>query len=272
MRKTKRILSAATALVMTLTFSAGAFAASYDAGSWDDLKTAFSDSSGEDVSVNLTADVNCNSSTLSTSSGKSYTINTSNGSTLKQARFYGSGSVEINTDVTGGLEATGNVSVTVNGDVSGASSGIYASGTSSVMVNGDVSSASSGVYALGNSQVTINGDVSGQDGNPDIDYSNSNAYDDGGDGVTAKDESVVTINGNVTGGNSYGTLADGGHAVVANDAATVSVSGDAIGGSVAANPATPQGKRYQRWRQWRGNESYCNGNRGRQCNWRQLQC
>lgn len=251
MRKTKRIISAAAALVMTLTFSAGAFAASYDAGSWDDLKTAFSDSSGEDVSVNLTADVNCNSSTLSTSSGKSYTINTSNGSTLKQARFYGSGSVEINTDVTGGLEATGNVSVTANGDVSGASSG---------------------VYALGNSQVTINGDVSGQDGNPDIDYSNSNAYDDGGDRVTAKDESVVTVNGNVTGGNSYGTLADGGHAVVANDAATVSVSGDAIGGSVAANPATPQGKRYQRWRQWRGNESYCNGNRGRQCNWRQLQC
>lgn len=258
MKKGKRFLSAVAAVALSLAFSAGAFAASYNAASWSDLQTAFSDTSGEDININLTGNIDCTGE-LNTATDVTYTITTANGSSLKNPTFKGSGEVSIAADVNGTLETKdgSSVSVTVSGDISADKTAVKALGSGSVAVTGDVTGGEYGVYATKNSSVTVTGDVYGGvkaadssgvtvNGNvygangdeAKVDYNDPYGGKNGGVGVHAGDSSTVTVNGNVEGGSGYGAIASGGTGVYAEGSSTVMVSGNVSGGDVKADPST----------------------------------
>lgn len=258
MKKFKRLLSTALALLIVLSVSASALAASYDVANWSDMQTAFGDTSGEDVNINLTDDVEC-AGALNTANGITYTITTANDSTLKDPTFKGSGDVSITADIEGtlstqsgssvsvtvdgditseknGITANGDGAVTVTGDVTGGDYGIYANNNSIVTVTGDIDG---GIRATGGSIVTVNGDVCGKEADSDsVDFTSPYSCAIGSTGVNASGSSTVTVNGNVTGGAGYGTIGFGGAGVYAEDESTINVSGSVSGGSVYANEAT----------------------------------
>lgn len=254
MRKFKRIFSFVIVLTLLMSLSTGAFAASYTASSYEELETAFADTSGEDVDINLTASIYFEDY-LTAKNGIKYTIGTDNDSDLRGAMFNGSGEVEVNTDITlGQLVTEGDVTVTVNGDISTVytQGGVSAADNSTVIVNGDIDSNKNGVkaednstvtvngnitggigvYAIDNSTVTVNGDVTARNNDPDnhVDMTDPAYYKDGDTGVYAAGNSTVSVTGNVAGGTAYGNRGEGGNAIEAKDAANVSVGGNAAGG------------------------------------------
>ncbi|MBQ1281323.1 MAG: hypothetical protein IIY16_03655, partial [Oscillospiraceae bacterium] len=110
-----------------------------------------------------------------------------------------------------------------------------------VTVTGDVEGGSgyNAIYAQGQSAVSVDGNVYGGSGiKDDVDFSNPQAYSDGGDGVVAADQATVTVTGNAAGGDAYGTYGYGGNGVEAYDEAKVFVGGDVKGGGVSADPGT----------------------------------
>ncbi len=226
MRKLKLLLSFVVVLALMVSLSTGAFAASYTAASFDDLQTAFADNSGEDVDIDLTADVTATYNYLTAKDGIKYTIGTKNDSVLNGAKFNGDGNVKVNTDLAGTVEARGNVTVTVNGDInSGVYDGVSSHDSSSVTVTGNITAGDDGVYANDRSTVTVNGDINaGEDGVNSYEYSNvivngNITADD--DGVNADDNSIVTVTGNITADD------DG---VDAEDDCNVTVNGDITAG------------------------------------------
>lgn len=139
-----------------------------------------------------------------------------------------SGSVTVNGDVTGGIQASGDANIVVNGNVSNNDGdGISITG-GSVTVTGNVSGGDSyqdrvgggsGVNIRGG-EVTVNGNVSG---------GNATEYI-GGDGVKAYGGSVTVNNGGVTGGHTEGDARGGDGVYLASGSVTVS-NGDVTGGS-----------------------------------------
>ncbi len=236
MRKLKKIISFIVVLGLMLSFSTGAFAASYTAANYDDLQTAFADDSGEDVDIDLTANVTGSSDeALTAKDGIKYTISSQNDSVLNGASFDGEGEVEINTDLTDTLHTEGDVTVTVNGDITATgedSDGVHAGDNSTVTVNGDIEASGDGVHTEDESSVTIVGDIDADGngvytigdstvnitGNIDaeedgVHIGESNNYDmkqssvtvngditAGGDGVDAQYSNSVTVNGDITAG------------------------------------------------------------------------
>lgn len=258
MRKFKRIFSFVIVLTLLVSISTGAFAASYTASSYEELKTAFADASGEDVDIDLTANVMI-IDYLTAKDGIKYTIGTENDSILYGAKFNGNGEVEVNADITSvdGLYTKGDVTVTVNGDISTTyiANGVCAEDNSTVTVNGDISAGCDGVHARGNSTVTVNGDVSGawngvdaedysnvtvngnvaaKDADPSkVDLTDPRDYEDACTGIYAAGNSTVSVTGNVTGGKAYGNRGEGGEGIAAEDSASVTVGGNVSGGDVS---------------------------------------
>ena len=211
MRTFRKIFCLVMALALLMSMSLTALAASYDASNFGELEAAFNDTSGEDVSVNVTADIVFGHD-LNTNAGVTYAIGTQNGSTLYDAGFYGSGTVVIGTEDS-------------NMDVSGSTQ--YGRGNIALDVWDDVS-------------VTVYGDVTGGSGDPDaVDYDVPDDYSDGNDGVYAMGNASVTVYGDVTGGNSYGTYGYGGDGITAVENTSVTVNGNVTGGDTVADPDTP---------------------------------
>ena len=225
MRIFKRTLSMLLVLSFLFTFCVSALAANYDAGSFADMQTAFADSSGEDVSINVTDNILFDYALLG-KEGITYTIGTENGSELHNAMFGGAGTVEVETDLAGsrGLEVSGDVTVNVTGDIDTYGSGVMAYGDAVVTVEGDIVAGGDGVEAYENAAVTVTGDIesTGADGV----YANGNTavtvvgdiigWDDG---VYAGENAAVTVEGDVQA--AYGVHAGG--------EATVSITGDVAG-------------------------------------------
>ena len=209
MRNLKRIFSILMVLALMFSLSVSALAADYTAATFEDMQTAFADSSGEDVNINVTADIAFND-TLEAKEGIAYTIGTQNNSVLNGAQFSGSGEVEVNMNLEGDdcvpLTTSGEVSVTVNGDITSEFDGIYVQDNSSVTVTGDIVSGETGIYASGEGSVMVTGDVTG-----------------GAEGVIATENSCVEVTGNVTGMDYEG--------IYSLDESKVVVQGDVIGGN-----------------------------------------
>ena len=211
MKLFRRMSALLMALLLVMSVSLSALAVDFD-----NMADGFA-YDGEDTEVNITisTDVGVDyGEYYEAKEGKTYTIDSDNGSQVVDAEFGGSGSVEINTDVTY-VYTYNEVEVTLNGDVNGK------------------------VGAYDESEVTVNGDVNGTDGNPDdVDYSDPSAFSDGSEALYASNDATVTVTGNVTGGDAYGTFGYAGDAVIAADNATVTVGGDVTGGNVTADPNT----------------------------------
>ena len=79
MRIFKRTLSMLLVLSFLFTFCINALAASYDAADFSDMQTAFADSSGEDVNINVTDNILFDYALLG-KEGITYTIGTPTGS------------------------------------------------------------------------------------------------------------------------------------------------------------------------------------------------
>lgn len=226
MRKMKQIFSFVIVLALLMSLSTGAFAASYTVSSLEELKTAFADESGEDVDIDLTANVSGGSTKLTAKDGIKYTISTKNDSVLNEVRLYGSGEVEINTDITYALYDFESVTVTVNGDIrANTYAGVFADSNSTVTVNGDIRATNRGVHAAGNSTVTVNGNITSAEWGVQAEGSgtvtvNGNITAEDNNGVGAFESSKVTVTGNISGG-ERGVQAEGN--------STVTVNGDVTG-------------------------------------------
>jgi len=238
----KRIFSLFLVLVFMASFCLSALAADYTAADFSELETAFGDSSGENVNIDITADIIFERS-LSANEGITYTIGSQSGNALVNSTFSGSGDVVINTDVKGenaaALTAIEAVDVTVTKDITSNSAGVVSYNESSITVEGSIEAGETGVDAREESIVSVTGDVHGGDGNPDdVNFSNPASFSDGSTGVLACDNATVTVGGNVSGGNSYGTWGYGADGVLATGTSSVTVEGNVTGGDVIADPET----------------------------------
>ena len=77
----KRTLAMLLVLVFASSACVSAMAAVYDAATAEQMQTAFGDSSGEDVNINLTADIDMSGKNLTAKEGITYRISTQNDST-----------------------------------------------------------------------------------------------------------------------------------------------------------------------------------------------
>lgn len=213
MKLFRRLSAFTMVLALLLSMSLSVLAADYDAATVEDLFTAFGDTSGEDVNINVTADIDGEHYVVQAQEGINYSISSENGSTVGNVGFYGEGSVDVNTDVSGDLYAMEGAEVSVNGDVSG---NVDAYNEGSVAVEGDVGG---NVYAADGAEVTVGGNVA--------------------DGVGAYFDSSVTVEGDVGG---YISTQEGSSVTVGGDVAdgvnayldsSVTVEGD-VGGFVDA--------------------------------------
>lgn len=240
----KRAFSLLLVLCLMFSVSISALAADYTASNYGELETAFGDSSGEDVNIDVTADINFEGNVLSAGKDITYTIGSQNGSALVNSSFDGSGDVTINTAVKGdgsaALSTNGDVSVTVTGDITSNSAGVTANDESRITVDkGNIDAAETALTAGDKSQVTVFGNVSGGDGSPDdVIFSDPSDYSDGHKGVHAYGDAIVFIDGNVSGGDGYGTYAYAAEGIVATERSSVTVTGNVTGGSVIADPKT----------------------------------
>lgn len=231
MKRFRRLSAFVMVLTLLLSLSVNVWAADYDAASMEDLWSAFNDTSGEDVNINLTANIDGTAEGggyygVSGQEGISYTIGSENGSTLGNIFVSGGESVTVDTDVDGGIHFD-SVDATVNGDVDGDLSAYEAD----VAVNGDVDGDLSAYQA----DVAVSGDVDGElhadnatvdvdgDVNGDL-YANEATVDVGGDvngSVSAGLDSTVDIAGDV---NAQGEYSWAG--IDAYENAVVNVGGD----------------------------------------------
>lgn len=225
-------------LALMLSMSISVFAANYDAATYEDLETAFADASGEDVNINVTADIDAAYNALEGKEGITYNIGTENDSTLSSIGFVG-GTVVVDTDIEEYLFAFGDVDLTVNGDVDGF---VDVAEDAQVAISGDVEAVGAfmdatveiggnveeTVYTTDNAAVSVEGDATY------VTTIGSSTLEIGGDvidSVAAGDESSVTIAGDVPYVNTYGdsTVEIGGNVTEhmgATDQTTVIIEGN----------------------------------------------
>ena len=201
----KRALSLLLVLAFFSTSCISAMAAVYDAATAEQMQTAFGDSSGEDVNINLTADIDMSGKNLTAKEGITYRISTQNDSTLNQASFDGAGTVHVETDITGNagdaLTTSGSVTVNVTGTLNAEGSGVSADGSSTVTVTGNIVAGGDGVYAADDSTVTVNGELTTADSGVDVE-GHTNVTINGSitskeNGVIARSKDNVTVTGNI---------------------------------------------------------------------------
>ena len=225
----KRTLAMLLVLVFASSACVSALAASYDAGTREEMQTAFADTSGEDVSINVIASIDLMGQTLTAQEGITYTIGTENGSTLNQAAFNGAGMVHVQTDITApkadALTASENVTVVVDGNVAG-DQGVCAQDDSTVTVNGDVSGSFAALRGFGTSEITVNGNIADSNwGGASCEQSqltvNGNVDGIWG-GFYAEGDSKITLNGDITTQEGVG--------IVACDQSQTTVVGDVFAG------------------------------------------
>lgn len=290
-RKIKLLISGlALGLGTAMMFPIPSLAAEHEVSTWKELKDVIEDDTNETITVNLKNTIIVGEEDyLTTEEGTTIVINGGKDVTLTNAQLNGSGSVVINcklagsnipdktygkiyydalttsdsvkvivnqsiinTQGKGGVTATGDSSVTVNGDIT-SYDGLWAEGNSNVTVYGNIKAVHFGVCAKDNAIVTVRGTVTGGDTTintakptegfseprhgvyayrsarvfvdgdvvgadavlPDgNELTNPAEHFDGGYGVEAGDDCTVEVTGNVTGGTSYGTNAPGSYGVV----------------------------------------------------------
>ena len=242
MMQTFRKLSAfIMVLALMLSMSISVFAANYDAATYADLETAFADTSGEDVNINVTADIDANYYGLEGKEGITYNIVTENDSTLSNIGFVG-GTIVVDTNVEEYLFAYGDADVTVNGDVNGyvdvadeaqvaVEGDVQAVGAfmdATVEIGGDVAES---VYAVENAAVSVEGNATyvsiGDNANVEI-------GGDVTDSIYAEDQSSVTVEG------------DAGYVDAAGEA-TIEIGGDVTehAGAIEQSTITIEGNAEQ---------------------------
>lgn len=210
MKLFRRFSALTMVLVLLLSLSISVWAVDYDAANIGDLDAAFSDTSGEDVNINLTADIDAGNVSYCLQEGITYNIGSETGNTVGNIGFGGEDStVVVDTEVNGDLFAYENADVTVTGNVNGFA---QASGDSSLTVEGNVDGS---VAANENADVTVGGNVTGY---ADA-FGDSSVTVEGnvGNGVYANGNSTLTVEGNVD------------NSVRATDDASVTVGGDVTG-------------------------------------------
>ncbi|MBQ8598037.1 MAG: LysM peptidoglycan-binding domain-containing protein [Lachnospiraceae bacterium] len=225
--KRRKLFYSAVAVFMSFAFPMTAMAADHDAGNFDELKYAFDNDTDAEVNITLTDSIDCGGETLTANEGQSYNISNSDGNDyhMSDVSLDGAGSVAIEADINGAeegaaLSVSGDVQVTVTGDITSEGDGVYAEEGSEVTVTGDITAGSDGVYAEEGSEVTVTGDITAgsdgvyADGSTVSVEGNIDAEDDG---VYAKEGSEVTVTGDITAGS------DG---VYAYEGSEVTVTGD----------------------------------------------
>lgn len=216
----KKILAAALACIMLLSFSLTAFAKT-----WDDVFTeaqladAFADDDEAGVVVNLSGSIGLYNDLVALE-GQNYEINGKE-YFLADVILHGGGeggSVTINADI----KSTDSAALSVYEDVN-------------VTVNGDVE----GLTACNNAVVEITGNVNGLSGDPEEEegvMTKPDGYSDGSAAIAACDQAQVTVHGDAVGGDSYGTYGWAGEGIYAEDSASITVDGDVTGGNAIADP------------------------------------
>ena len=229
MKLFRRTLSLLLVLAFLSTACVSVLAADHNAGTPDEMQTAFTDTDPE-VNINVTADIDMGGAPLTANENSTYNITTENNSSLNEVSFDGGGTVNVETDITGNdgdaLTTSDSVTVNVTGDISSESvydDAVRANDSSNVTVTGNISSEDNGVNAYDNSNVTVNGNITVGD-----------------DGVYAKGNSNVTVNGNIIAeGNGVdssknsnvtvtGDITAGDNGVEADDDCNVTVTGNII--------------------------------------------
>ena len=243
-------------------------AASYDnVDTWDGMKTAFGDDSGDtEITITLSSDIEC-MGVLKAQEGKTMIINGQT-YTLTNVSLAGSGNVKIEANlnstedknalttsesvsvtVTGNIEADGNgidanqnSTVTVEGNITAEDDGVDAEDNASVTVTGNITAKDNGIDTEKSATVTVNGDVNAHNGieaNDDTSVTVNGNITASDNGVYTEDNAKVTVKGNVTGANgcsaeevANGTYAysGGGNGINADDNSEVTVTGDVTGG------------------------------------------
>lgn len=230
MKLFRRLSALTMVLALLLSLSISVFAADYDAANMDDMYTAFADGSGEDVNINLTADVSGYDPDIggyygvSGQEGINYNIGSENGSTLSDIGFWGGGNITIDTDVSQ-ITAAEKVNITINGDVGAGEydSAVSAWDDASVTVNGDVNGS---INAGSNASVVVDGNVTAGD-----DVYTDGTGSNGGTAVSVYENAYVEVSGDVTGGNASGNDYAFGGAAISAFGGTVVVGGNATGGN-----------------------------------------
>ena len=237
MKLFRRLSALVMALVLVLSLSIGVLAADFD-NMYDGFNY-----DGEDTEVNINLSTDDGGRTYETKEGKTYTINSDNGSEMFWSNFIGSGEVVVNVD-SNDIRVWDSVTATINGNID---EHLSASGESEVTVTGDVAAISAyeqatititgnagGAYASDQAEITINGNAGGlaADGQGQI-----TANGDSG-GIYAEAQAEIIVNGNATGtsGESDIDLDDswdysyGDDGIWACGDSTVTVTGNVTGG------------------------------------------
>lgn len=268
MKLFRRTLSLLLVLAFLSTACVSVLAADHNAGTPDEMQTAFTDTDPE-VNINVTANIDMGGETLTANEGSTYNITTENNNSLIEVSFNGGGTVNVETDITGNdgdalttsdnvtVNVTGDISsdygdgvcandksnVTVTGNITAEGDGIDADDNSNVTVTGNITAVYDGIDASDNSNVTVTGNITAEDNGVEAN-GKSNVTVTGN--ITAKDNGVyadynsnVTVNGNVSGSDGNreavdfsdpGDYSDAGDGVFASGNATVTVTGDVTGG------------------------------------------
>lgn len=122
MKKIRFVLTLVLALAMAVGAPLTALAAEWDVSTSKDVEDVFAADTDAEVILNMQNDIVMNNG-LYANEGQTYTFN-GNGNTISDVILGGSGTVEINGDVAGtdyfaALETYDEVTVTVNGNVTG---------------------------------------------------------------------------------------------------------------------------------------------------------
>ena len=254
MKLFRKISALIMVVALLLSLSISVWAVDYSAANAEDLLNAFLDNSGEDVSINMTDNVDAEYWYLEGQEGIKYTIGSEEGYTLSNAAFGGAGDVVVNADVSGNLYVDEQADVTVNGDAEGyigahgdaaleingdVSGDINAGQNAEITVNGDVNGYADAwgegslevngdvtgyVYGSENGEITVNGDVNGSVTayeNANVDIAGDVNNDEDWAAVSADDNATVNVDGNVT------SNAEG---IYAWSESTVTVGGDVVAG------------------------------------------
>lgn len=245
MRRFRRLSALTMVLTLLLSLSISVWAADYDVETLEDLQEAFNDTSGEDVNINITGDIQADYAACNSQSGVTYTITSENGSHIGFIGFIGNGTVVVDTEVSGDLYSSGNVEMTVTGDINGhlgvtnnsivtvegnIDGGLYVNDCTSTSVSGDVEVE---LYVTDNAEVSVSGDASG--------YLYFDVFSNTTVGGNAEGDIRATVSAEVTvGGDVNGWVGSSGTSSVqvggdvngcadAMDQATINIAGDVNG-------------------------------------------
>ncbi|MCW4013650.1 MAG: hypothetical protein NWF07_11750, partial [Candidatus Bathyarchaeota archaeon] len=250
MKKIFIVLRSVLAVCLCMMLPSVALAADWNVNTSQDVTDAYYNDTDATVNIFMMDDI-VMSNYLGGSPEKTFTIN-GNGYTISNLVLVSGGTTVINADVsssnrTYAVEVLDETNVTINDDIEGS---VYASGESTLTINGNVTgidpgndvdmddpedysdpNASAVVAGAGDATITINGDVTGANG--------YGAYGYGQDGLNAYGNTNITVNGNVTAGNVIGkeTVGQeyyesmGGEGIYQDSySATITVNGDVTGG------------------------------------------